>query len=382
MRKKSFYIALACLLLCGGIVTPAQAVTEPPSTSATAHILMDMDSGQVLCGANMDQQMRIASLTKVMTALVVLDHCDPEALVEIQPEYTGIEGSSIYLQAGEQLTVRTLLYGLLLHSGNDAATALACYTAGSEAAFAQWMNEKAQALGLTGTSFENPHGLDGDNHYSTAYDMAKIMQAAMQNKTFAEITGTKTITIGGRTFTNHNKLLWNCDGVIGGKTGYTQRAGRTLVSCATRWGTNLICVTLNDGNDWADHAALYDWGFSAYSRQQVIARGTSYGEVCVVSGASELVQAVAMQDLYLLVTEEDTVEVQVSLPAFLYAVVEKGAVLGTAEVYVNGKQAGSVDLVAQETVEIAEGVRLTTWEKLKRAWYLANLYGPIGYTGG
>ena len=168
----------------------------------------------------------------------------------------------MYLKPGETVTVEELLYGLMLCSGNDAALALADCCGGLEV-FVQAMNEKAAALGMKETSFANPNGLDDEDHYSTAYDMALLAAYAAENPTFRRICSTRTATVGGRTMTNHNKLLTQVEGCIGMKTGYTKAAGRTLVSCAERQGRRLVAVTLCDGNDWADHKALYDLGFAA-----------------------------------------------------------------------------------------------------------------------
>ena len=168
----------------------------------------------------------------------------------------------MYLRAGEKLTLEELLYGLLLCSGNDAALAVTECAGGLEP-FVALMNEKAAALGMKDTSFANPNGLDDENHYSTARDMAVLAAYAAEDPTFRRICSTKTATVGGRSMTNHNKLLRQIEGCIGMKTGYTKAAGRTLVSCAERQGRRLVAVTLCDGNDWADHKALYDLGFAA-----------------------------------------------------------------------------------------------------------------------
>ena len=162
----------------------------------------------------------------------------------------------MYLKPGETLTVETLLYGLLLCSGNDAAVALADHCGGSVARFVGWMNETAQRIGMTGSSFANPNGLDDEQHYSTARDMALLAAYAARNPTFVRLCSTRSVTAGGRTMTNHNKLLQSVEGCIGMKTGYTKAAGRTLVSCARRDGRTLVAVTLQDGNDWADHAEM------------------------------------------------------------------------------------------------------------------------------
>ena len=243
-----------CLIFC---ITPA--VAEALEVSATAAVLMDADMGQVLYEKNGDRQMLIASTTKIMTALVVLEHAAPDDVITVTPDHMA-EGSSMYLRAGETVRVEELLYGLLLCSGNDAALALT-ECAGGLTPFVALMNEKAAALGMARTSFANPNGLDADGHYSTARDMAVLAAAAVENPTFRRICSSRSVTIGQRTMENHNRLLRQMAGCIGLKTGYTQAAGRTLVSCTEREGCRLVAVTLQDGNDWADHAALYDYGF-------------------------------------------------------------------------------------------------------------------------
>lgn len=243
-----------CLIFC---ITPA--VAEALEVSATAAVLMDADMGQVLYEKNGDRQMLIASTTKIMTALVVLEHAAPDDVITVTPDHMA-EGSSMYLKAGETVRVEELLYGLLLCSGNDAALALT-ECAGGLTPFVALMNEKAAALGMARTSFANPNGLDADGHYSTARDMAVLAAAAMENPMFRRICSSRSVTIGQRTMENHNRLLRQMEGCVGLKTGYTQAAGRTLVSCTEREGCRLVAVTLQDGNDWADHAALYDYGF-------------------------------------------------------------------------------------------------------------------------
>ena len=243
-----------CLIFC---ITPA--VAEALEVSATAAVLMDADMGQVLYEKNGDRQMLIASTTKIMTALVVLEHAAPDDVITVTPDHMA-EGSSMYLRAGETVRVEELLYGLLLCSGNDAALALT-ECAGGLTPFVALMNEKAAALGMAHTSFANPNGLDADGHYSTARDMAVLAAAAVENPTFRRICSSRSVTIGQRTMENNNRLLRQVEGCVGLKTGYTQAAGRTLVSCTERDGCRLVAVTLQDGNDWADHAALYDYGF-------------------------------------------------------------------------------------------------------------------------
>lgn len=264
MYKRWLLIGLCAAVLLGSAVTCyGQAVP----TSATAAILMDADTGEILYEKNGDRQMLIASTTKIMTALVALECASLRDAVVVEQEHM-VEGSSMYLSPGEEITVEELLYGLLLCSGNDAALVLADACCGSVDAFVDEMNRKAQALGMTNTSFANPNGLDHEQHYSTAQDMAKLAAYAVNNPIFTRICSTIQVSIGGRTMSNHNRLLRELDGCIGLKTGYTMAAGRTLVSCVRRDGYMLVAVTLQDGNDWADHKALYEFGFETLEQRR------------------------------------------------------------------------------------------------------------------
>lgn len=250
----------AALVLCA---QPTAAVAqEPPHISAQSAILYDCTANRILFEKDCRRQSLIASTTKIMTALVVLENCALDELVTVAPEAEGVEGSSIYLRAGEQLSVEDLLLGLMLQSGNDAAVALAIHCAGSVEGFAAKMNYLAEKLEMTGSHFMNPNGLDAEGHYSTAYDLAILTRYALENEDFARIVSTKTATLAGnRCVTNHNKLLWRYDGCIGVKTGYTRAAGRILVSAAERDGRRLAVVTIGDGDDWNDHQRLLDYGF-------------------------------------------------------------------------------------------------------------------------
>ena len=250
---------LAALWAAVSLIGCLTAVTEAVEVSAAAAVLMDADSGRLLYDKNGEKRMLIASTTKLMTALVALEQGGLQQEITVTGGHMA-EGSSMYLRPGEKLTLETLLYGLLLSSGNDAALALT-ECAGGAAPFVERMNEKAAALGMRNSHFANPNGLDDEAHYSTAYDMALLGCAAVNEPTLRRMASTRTAVIGGRTLTNHNKLLSRLDGCVGLKTGYTKAAGRTLVSCAEKDGRRLVAVTLRDGDDWNDHEALYRWGF-------------------------------------------------------------------------------------------------------------------------
>lgn len=262
---KKGIMGLALLVMLMGEAVTAHAV----STSAAAAVLMDARSGEILYEYNAHAPRLIASTTKILTALTAIQHYDLGETVTVPREATLIEGSSMYLKAGEELTVEELLCGLLLASGNDAAEVLALHC-GSRERFVRWMNELAEEIGMSESSFENPSGLDGEAHLASALDMAKLAACAMEDPTFARIVSTWEMRVGERTLTNHNKLLRQVEGCIGLKTGYTKAAGRTLVSAAERDGVRLVAVTLHDGNDWADHAALYEYGFSLPRQKEAL----------------------------------------------------------------------------------------------------------------
>ena len=208
--KRVSALLLVLILLC-----PA-ADAAGPSTSAASAILIDGGSGRVLYAQNADEERPIASITKLMTALVAVErHPELSDVVTIRPEWTGIEGSSMYLKAGEQLTLEALLYGLLLVSGNDAAEAIAGYCAGDSETFAAWMNEKAARLGMEHSRFTNPSGLNEEGHYSTAADMARLARAVLEHETLARIVSTRSVSVAGRSLTNHNKLLGEYEGCTG-----------------------------------------------------------------------------------------------------------------------------------------------------------------------
>lgn len=262
VRKAAAALCAAAFFLGAVRASRAAQLAPPPQVSAKSAALLDGTTGECLYEKNGDQRALIASTTKIMTGLLVCEAGDLDRTVTVPETAAGTEGSSMYLKSGETLTRRELLYGMMLHSGNDAALTLAISVSGSEAAFVRQMNRRACALNLTQTHFANPHGLDSGENYSTALDLARLAQAALQNEQFRAVVSTKTITCAGRTLTNHNKLLWRYDGCIGVKTGYTRHAGRILVSAAERGGRMLIAVTISDPDDWRDHVSLLDYGFA------------------------------------------------------------------------------------------------------------------------
>lgn len=329
--------AAAALLLCG--VCHAAA----PDNSARSAVLVDAATGRVLYEKNADARSLIASTTKIMTALLICEQCDLQDAVTVPQEAVGVEGSSLALTAGEQITVEDLLYGMMLRSGNDAAAALAIWAAGSIPAFAERMNRRAAELGLCGTHFENPHGLDGEAHYSTARDLARLACAALKNADFRRIVGTKTVTVGGYALTNHNKLLWRYPGATGVKTGYTKKAGRVLVSSAQRDGWEVVCVTIGDPDDWRDHAALLDFAFETYTPCTLLREGERVARVPVFGGAQEFAWLCAAQPVTLPLAAGERAEVRVFAPHHAFAPVLPGFA-GHADVLVNGAPLCTVPL--------------------------------------
>ena len=251
-------------------------------TSASGAVLMEKTSKRILFEKNKDKKMPMASCTKILTAITVLDNCNQEDIVIIPKEAVGVEGSSIYLKPNEELTVLELLYGLMLRSGNDCAVALALHVAGSLENFAKMMNQKAVSIGATNSNFVTPHGLDAKEHYTTPYDLAIITCYALTNDTFCDIVSSKSAKIGStdrenyRVLYNKNKLLNNFEFADGVKTGYTKKSGRCFVGSATKNGMQLVCVVLNCGPMFEETKTLLEYGFSNYSLQTIVPKNKIY----------------------------------------------------------------------------------------------------------
>ena len=357
---KRIFAGMAAALLAAVLFFPCKA----NALSAERAILLDAETGRVLYEKCADERALIASTTKIMTALVVCEQCNVLDRMRIPKEAVGIEGSSMYLQEGEVLTIQELLYGLMLHSGNDAAVALAIYCGGTVEGFAQLMNDKAHRLGLTGTHFENPNGLDSPGHYSTARDLAILTAYAMDNPIFAQTVSTRTVKVGNRSLRNHNKLLWRVEGADGVKTGFTKAAGRILVSSATRRGRRLIAVTMNDPNDWQDHAKLLEDGFSQFSVQEIVTKGQCLGSVEIAGGESGRVQLLAGEDFSYSLASMETADIVLQGPGFVYAPVVKGQAAGFAYVCIGDCAVGKIPLIYGKTVEQLKQPEKSFWEKL------------------
>lgn len=339
-------VSLICPTCC------AADVPAPPSISASSAILMDAESGRVLYEKDAHARRLIASTTKLMTALVAVESTPRlDKVITVKPEYQA-EGSSMYLKVGEELTLKELLYGLLLQSGNDAALAIAGGCAGTVETFVEWMNQWAEDIGMSDSHFVNPNGLDDEAHYSTAYDMALLGREVLKNEVLREIMSTRSITVAGRSLTNHNKLLWQYEGCEGMKTGYTIAAGRTLVSCAVRNGQTLICVTLHDPDDWDDHKALLDYGFENWSAHPLTRPGKTFRMIPVSGSLLPWVAVEVENEVVYPLTASERVKVIVSLPERVEAPIRKGTVAGKLTFMVGEVTVGETYLLYAEDVPV------------------------------
>ena len=306
--------------------------------SASSYIVMDMDSGRVLEGKNIDKVSLIASTTKILTAITAIENANLEDIVKIDESILKSYGSGIYVQEGGELVLDDLLYGLMLRSGNDAALAIASYVGGNKDNFVYMMNELAVNIGMKNSTFVNPSGLeesDGKANYSTVYDMAILTKYAMNNSDYRRITNTKEITIKSSykvyKWYNKNKLLTSYDYCTGGKTGFTKKAKRTLVTTASKNNMNLIVVTFNDGNDFEDHKNLYEKYFNNYERVKVLDKNTYYGEDIELRN-----------DFYLVKKDNDIVDTKVNI--FSNDKNISGSIVGKIEIILNGEVLGSRNL--------------------------------------
>jgi len=357
---KRVFAGMAAALLAAVLFFPARVA----AISAKSAILLDAQTGRILFEKDPHRQSLIASTTKIMTALVVCEQCNVLDRVSIPKEAVGIEGSSMYLREGEVLTVQELLYGLMLHSGNDAAIALAIYCGGTVEGFAELMNDKARRLGMENTHFVNPNGLDSPGHYSTAYDLAILAAYAMENPLFVQTVSAKTVTVGSRFLRNHNKLLWQVDGADGVKTGYTKASGRILVSSANRSGRRLVAVTINAPNDWQDHKELLEKGFAQYALKQIVKKGECLGTVEIAGGDAGKCRLIADEDFAYALQEGETCKTLLPKTGFVYAPVVENQNAGVAYICVGSKVVGTVSLVYGDTVEQETAPKPTGWRRL------------------
>ena len=357
--KNIFAIIFISLITLSLFITDVPTVYaddgDVPSLSAQAAVLYEASSGKLLFEKNANMRLPMASTTKIMTALAVLSALSPEDTVSFPVCAVGTEGSSAYLKAGEVLSVRDMLYALLLQSANDVAVALAILSDGSEEAFARRMNALAEEYGCKDTHFENPHGLHSENHYTTAYDLALIAQKLLENELLREIVKTKVHTadtsLQRRTFVNHNKLLSYEKDAIGIKTGFTKNSGRCLVGAAEKDGMLLISVTLNAPNDWNDHRQMWSYACSKYEYRCILEPSGYYYNVSLIGSLLPFV-TVTNKDGARFLCKKDEAEIKMHpelLPLQL-APIQKGDCLGRLVFTQNGKEIYSLPLCATQDI--------------------------------
>ena len=351
-------ILILILLLLSFILTAftvfSVASGDLPTISGRAFSLYLPQNKEFILEKNADTRLPMASTTKIMTALIALEYCDLDETVQIPKDVTNIEGSSIYLREGDVISVRDLIYSVLLQSANDAAQALAIKISGDIDSFSELMNQKAIELGLTNTSFENPHGLDSEGHYTTARDLAA---KALENPTFKKICSTYKYSFrlsdSERHIVNHNKLLKRYDGAIGVKTGYTSKSGRCLVSAAERDGLTLIAVTLDAPDDWRDHKNLLDYGFSNYEALSLESIIDLPKSICVVDGKSDTASLRTLNEQeYVIKKKSDPFpEPIIEMLPYITAPVTSGKSVGRIYIKQNNKIIFETDIVTDEKVD-------------------------------
>lgn len=338
-------------------------VLAQDETSAAAACVMEMETGRVLFAADPHTRLPMASTTKVMTALLALERGDLQDEVVCSPQAFGVPGTSIYLQAGERLTLEQMLLGLMLASGNDAAVAIAEHIGGSIEGFAAMMNARAAQIGAVNTRFVNPHGLPDDGHYTTAYDLALIAREAMRNEAFRRLVSTQRASIpwAGRTYDrqlhNKNRLLADYPGATGVKTGFTSKAGRCLVFGAQRDGMEIVGVVLGCGNWFEEAARLMNGCFETYAMTRVLGPTISAGRIAVTDGEHDSCGMCVMENLSVPLRSGEAVQAVLDVPQSVRAPVYPGMHLGTVQLVANGQVYAQGEVVASERVD-RSGVRL------------------------
>ncbi|AOY77100.1 D-alanyl-D-alanine carboxypeptidase family protein [Clostridium formicaceticum] len=342
---------------------------EEVHANGRASIVMDVETGRILYENNIYEQLPMASTTKIMTALLAIENIPEDKMVKIHPKAQGVEGSSIYLEANEKVRMIDLLYGLMLRSGNDAATAIAYEVSGSIEEFAQLMNLRAKEIGAKNTNFVNPHGLHDENHYTTAYDLALITREALKNPIFKEVVKTKFWTAerdGYKHFANKNKTLSICEGGDGVKTGFTKKSGRCLVASATRNNMQFVAVTLNDGDWFNTTNELLNRCFEDYVPYTVFEEGDLTKKVLVEDGKKDALYIHIPTTLIIPIKQEESGKVLsvIKTPEVLQAPVIKGQKIGQIVTYLDGKLVNTTDLFTNEHID-----ELTTKEKILKKFF-------------
>lgn len=366
--KQSIFLSavLSFTVICTSFVT----CRAMPNISASAACVIDAESGRVLCEYHAHEKRGMASTTKIMTALVALEQGNLKDVCTVSQNAANTEGTSMYLKPGEEITLEALLYGLMLSSGNDAAVAIAEHVGGSASRFAALMNQKAAEIGLVDTSFQNPNGLTAKDHFTTAYDLAQIARCAMQNEMFRTIVSTKDKRVtdasgqNEHTLHNHNRLLAQLDGCVGIKTGFTKAAGRCLVTALERDGRHLICVTLNDPNDWADHSNLLEWICNEYQAVTIIEKDAPIQSIPVGEGGEEIC-ALADHEFSVLLHRDDVQRIRTEVQLLpIGNALNEGDPLGSLNIFCDAQELGQVTLRSDRAWHEAQ--TLPVWESWNR----------------
>lgn len=343
--KKFLAIFITVLLFCTFSINVCAL-----DTSAKSAIVINGLSGSVIYSKNSDVKLPMASTTKIMTALILVEQNTPEKQVTVTDKMVRTEGSSMGLKVGDTVTYNDLLYGMMLSSGNDAANAAALSIGGSFEGFADIMNDKAAQLGLKNTNFVTPSGLNSDEHYTTAYDLAILTMYALRNSQFKKVCSTKekTLCYGTppvkHTLSNHNRILSLYDGAVGVKTGFTKAAGRCLVTAAQRENTQIIAVTLNDGNDWKDHINMLDYGFNN-TVDQVI-DPILPGRISVIGSDKDSMELYTESRTFG-ISAGDEITYKINLPSIVYPDIVENDILGSVDYYCNGDFISSAPITAK-----------------------------------
>lgn len=352
MKKTLLFIFFNIILIFAGTKVSALDL------SAQSAVLYEPITKRFFYEKNAEIVRPLASTTKIVTAITALENGNLDDMVTVSKKAADTEGSSIWLSEGENISLKDLIYGMMLASGNDAAVAISEHIAGDTDKFSVLMNNIAKKVGATSSNFTNPSGLDIGNHVTTAKDLAKITAYALENETFRKIVATKSYVIPwqghewDRNIKNHNKLLWNYEGCIGVKTGFTKKAGRCLVSAAQRDGVVLIAVTLNAPNDWDDHTKLFDYGFSQLKLKKVVQKGSVVGEISVLNGEKNKVNCVLSEDYVVPATDNDIISIKNVLNQNITAPVSKKNIAGFTEVYLNNSKIDEIPIIVTESVNI------------------------------
>ncbi len=351
MKKAVIFLAVIFVFI-------NQTFVSALGTSAKGAVVLNGDTGEILWETNCEKRLPMASTTKIMTGLLLCENGGLDREITVKDEMVRVEGTSMGLLAGDRVTLHDLLYGLMLSSGNDAANVIAYTLGGSVNGFVKLMNQKAEELGLKNTHFDTPSGLDGETHYTSAYDLASLARYALNNEEFAKAVSSKSAVLNygnppyRRTLTNHNKMLKIFEGAIGVKTGFTKKSGRCLVSAAKRDGEYVIAVTLSDPNDWKDHTAMLEYGFEKISITQAEPEKSEYSLPVIGSDTKSIDIKIEPQEFS--ISGDEKITCQVKLPSFVYAPLKPDEKIGSISYKSGDKTVKEVDILAGAYIKSSE----------------------------